>query len=239
MKLRSLIAASLSAALALSILGMSGCSSSSNSGTGSNNNSATSTMTSRIPEATQNFTEDELLSGKHHAMIYVDGYDPIEVELDADAAPISVTNFVNLVNEEYYNGLTFYRVVEDFCLQGGTSGNSASGTDNDLGTITGEFSSNGVANPLADDFGRGTVAMARTQLPNSATSTFFITLGTNDIVGTSLDGQYAAFGTIDEDGMLIVDEIVNDSIGFVDDDYMGSISDEQNQPVIKRIEIID
>lgn len=237
MKLRSLIAVSLAAALALSIIGMSGCSSSSNSGT--NGNSSTSTMTSRIPEATQNFTEDELMSGTHHALIYVDGYDPIEVELDADSAPISVTNFMNLVNEGYYDGLTFYRVVEDFCLQGGTSGNSAAGTDNNLGTITGEFSSNGVDNPLADHFGRGTIAMARTQLPNSATSTFFITLGTNDIVGTSLDGQYAAFGTIDEDGMLIVDEIVSDSIGYVDDDYMGSISDEQMQPMITRIEIID
>lgn len=179
------------------------------------------------------------MSGKHHAMIYVDGYDPIEVELDADSAPISVTNFVNLANEGYYDGLTFYRVVEDFCLQGGTMGNSASGTDNDLGTITGEFSSNGVNNPLADNFDRGTIAMARTQLPNSATSTFFITLGSNDAVGTSLDGQYAAFGTVDKDSMDTVDQIVSDTIGLVDDEYMGSISDESLQPVITRIEILD
>lgn len=241
MKLRSIIAVSLSAALALTIFGMSGCASSSdsNANSPSSSNASTSTMTSRIPEATLTFTEDELLSGKHHAVIYVEGYDPIEVELDADSAPISVTNFVNLANEDYYNGLTFYRVVDGFCLQGGTSGNSASGTDNNLGTITGEFSSNGVNNPLADSFGRGTIAMARTQLPNSATSTFFITLGTNDMVGTSLDGQYAAFGTIDEDNMETVDKIVSDTIGFVDDDYMGSISDESMQPVITRIEILD
>ncbi len=243
MKLRSIIAMSLSAALAFTIFGMSGCASNSSSNATSassaSSNGSTSTMTSRIPEATLNFSQDELMSGKHHAVVYVEGYDPIEIELDADSAPISVTNFVNLANEDYYNGLTFYRVVEDFCLQGGTSGNSASGTDNNLGTITGEFSSNGVSNPLADNFERGTVAMARTQLPNSATSTFFITLGTNDMVGTSLDGQYAAFGTIDENGMATVDKIVSDTIGFVDDEYMGSISDEKMQPVITRIEILD
>ena len=241
MKLRSIIAVSLSAALALTIFGMSGCASSANSNVNSpsSSNASTSTMTSRIPEATLTFSDDELMSGKHHAVIYVEGYDPIEVELDADSAPISVTNFVNLANEDYYNGLTFYRVVDNFCLQGGTSGNSASGTDNELGTITGEFSSNGVNNPLADNFERGTIAMARTQLPNSATSTFFITLGSNDMVGTSLDGQYAAFGTVDADGMETVDQIVSDTIGFVDDEYMGSISDESMQPVITRIEILD
>ncbi len=241
MKLRSIIAVSLSAALALTIFGMSGCASSANSNVNSpsSSNASTSTMTSRIPEATLTFSDDELMSGKHHAVIYVEGYDPIEVELDADSAPISVTNFVNLANEDYYNGLTFYRVVDNFCLQGGTSGNSASGTDNELGTITGEFSSNGVNNPLADNFERGTIAMARTQLPNSATSTFFITLGSNDMVGTSLDGQYAAFGTVDADSMETVDQIVSDTIGFVDDDYMGSISDESMQPVITRIEILD
>lgn len=241
MKLKSIIAISLSAALALTVFGMSGCTSSSDSSSSSNSgsNASTSTMTSRIPEATRTFAESDLMKGKHHAIINVEGYDPIEVELDADSAPISVTNFTNLVNDNYYDGLTFYRVVEDFCLQGGTSGNSASGTDSNLGTITGEFSSNGVDNPLADNFTRGTIAMARTQLPNSATSTFFITLGTNDMVGTSLDGQYAAFGTIDEEGMETVDKIVSDAIGFVDDEYMGSISDETKQPVITSIEIVD
>lgn len=238
MKLKSTLAIALSTAMVFGALALTGCQGNSNANANSSD-SSTSTMSSRIPEATSTIQEEDLYSGTHHAVIYVEGYDPIEVTLDADAAPISVTNFINLSNEGYYNGLNFYRVVENFCLQGGTKGNTASGSDEDLETITGEFSSNGVQNPLADNFGRGTIAMARTSLPNSATSTFFITLADNDIVGTSLDGQYAAFGTVDADGMLVVDQIVSDAIGAVDDDSMGTISDEDLQPTITRIEILD
>lgn len=234
MKFKSIVAISLAGVLALSSLALSAC-----SGSNSGSNSSTSTMSSRIPSATATFSDEELMSGKHHAVIEVEGYDPIDVTLDADTAPITVTNFVNLANEGYYNGLTFYRVVDNFCLQGGTLGNSASGNDSSLDTITGEFSSNGVSNPLADNFTKGTIAMARSSLPNSATSTFFITLANNETVGASLDGQYAAFGTIDDDGMVIVDQIVSDSLGYVDDANMGSISDEGNQPKIKRITILD
>ena len=180
-----------------------------------------------------------MLTGKHHAVMTVEGYEPITLELDADAAPITVTNFADLVNQGYYDGKTFYRIVEDFCLQGGTLGNNAAGNDPQLETITGEFSDNGSENPLADQFDRGTVAMARTNLPNSATSTFFVTLGTNDQVGASLDGKYAAFGTIDEAGMAIIDAIVADYAANVDEPQMGAISDEAAQPIITSIEWVD
>lgn len=177
--------------------------------------------------------------GTHHAVMEVEGYEPVTIELDGDAAPITVQNFMDLANEGYYDGKTFYRIVEDFCLQGGTLGNSATGSDSSLEPIKGEFSTNGVENPLADNFDRGVVAMARTTMPDSATSTFFVTLGNASQVGPSLDGQYAAFGTIDDAGMAIIDQIVMDYVGNVDEPNMGVITVEESQPVIKSITITD
>lgn len=177
--------------------------------------------------------------GIHHAVLEVEGYEPVTIELDGDAAPQTVENFMKLANEGYYDGKTFYRIVDDFCLQGGTMGNNAAGNDPSLEPIKGEFSSNGVENPLADAFDRGVVAMARTQMPDSATSTFFVTLGTASQVGPSLDGQYAAFGTIDDAGMKVIDQIVADHIVNVDEPNMGAITVEQLQPVIKSITITD
>lgn len=206
------------------MMGIAGCSSS----------SSTANTGSSAANSAQGGT-----SGTHHAVLEVEGYEPITIELDGDAAPLSVENFMNLANEGYYNGKTFYRIVDDFCLQGGTLGNSASGNDPSLETIKGEFSSNGVSNPLADNFDRGVVAMARTAMPDSATSTFFVTLGSSKQVGQSLDGQYAAFGTIDDAGMKVIDQIVTDYLPNVDDPNMGAISVEANQPVIKSITITD
>ena len=183
--------------------------------------------------------EGPYASGVHHAKIAVEGYDPITVVLDADSAPASVANFCKLANEGYYNGLTFYRFVDKFCMQGGTKGNTASGEDGSLQPVVGEFSGNGYDNPLADDFKRGTVAMARTADPNSATSTFFVTLDSSDGVSMSLNGQYAAFGTIDDAGMAIVDKIVTDHLPNVTDPNMGTISDESKQAKIASIEIVD
>ncbi|WP_165253428.1 peptidylprolyl isomerase [Adlercreutzia sp. ZJ304] len=237
---RKIAVIAIAGCLSLTVLaGLAGCSGGSSSSSSASASSSAAAQSQNAPAATAQFSEDELLSGKHHAVIQVEGYDPITVEMDADAAPITVTNFVNLANNSYYNGKTFYRIVEDFCLQGGTLGNSASGNDSSLDTITGEFSSNGVENPLADNFDRGTIAMARTTLPNSATSTFFITLGNSSQVGASLDGQYAAFGTIGEEGMAIVDAIVADYIANVDNSQMGVISDETKQPIIESITVTD
>ena len=178
-------------------------------------------------------------SGVHHAKLTVEGYDPITIELDADAAPISVSNFCALVEDGYYNGLTFYRFVDGFCMQGGTKGNTASGKDSSLTPIAGEFSSNGHDNALADHFEKGVVAMARTNDPNSATSTFFVTLGSGSQVSAALDGQYAAFGTIDDAGMAVVDRIVADYLPNVDNAQMGTIADEGKQAKIVSIEIVD
>ena len=178
-------------------------------------------------------------SGVHHAKLTVEGYEPITIELDADAAPISVSNFCALAGDGYYDGLTFYRFVEGFCMQGGTKGNNASGHDSSLTPIVGEFSSNGHDNALADRFEKGVVAMARTNDPNSATSTFFVTLGSGSQVSAALDGQYAAFGTIDDAGMAVVDRIVADYLPNVDNAQMGTISDEAKQAKIVSIEVVD
>ncbi len=173
--------------------------------------------------------------GTHHAEVTVEDYDPFTIELDADDAPVTVANFCALANDKFYDGLTFHRIVEDFCLQGGDpDGNGTGGSDNE---ILGEFSDNDVDNPLADKYKRGTVAMARSSDPNSASSQFFITL--DDSAASSLDGQYAAFGTVDEAGMKVVDQIVTDYIGNTDAANSGTIDDIGDQPLIKSITITD
>ena len=179
-------------------------------------------------------------NGKHHVLMTVDGYEPVEIELDADAAPITVENFCNLVVKGFYDGLSFYRFQEGFCIQGGSSNYSAAPDLNDTNkTIKGEFSANGVNNPLADDFKRGTVAMARSQDPDSAATTFFITMDSSSMVSMSLNGQYAAFGIINEDGMKVMDKIMSDFVNKVDDQSMGMISEKENQAIIKSFEIIN
>ena len=177
-------------------------------------------------------------SGTHHAVVKVEGYDPFTIELYADSAPVTVANFCDLAENGYYDGLKFYRIVEGFCLQGGTKGNSSAGNDSSLPPIIGEFYQNDVENPLADDFKRGTVAMARTGIYNSAKTTFFITLATTENVSLSLDGQYAAFGMIDDAGMQTVDAIVKDHLKYATGE-MGAINNPKDMPVIEYITIRD
>lgn len=190
---------------------------------------------------TKTSKDDPYATGVHHATLTVDGYDPIQITLDADKAPITVSNFCKLANDGYYNGLTFYRFQDGFCMQGGTKGNTASGNDSSLDKIKGEFSSNGVDNSLADNFGYGTIAMARTSDVDSATSTFFVTLCDEKTAAASLDGQYAAFGTIDADGMKVISQIVADHKAAADNDStgMGMIDDEGQQAKIDSITIDD
>ena len=216
------LAVAAAAALSLSLVALAGRSGGTDAATNAASSGSSSSSAAEASDA-------DLMSGTHHAIIQVEGYDPITVELDADAAPVTVTNFANLADDGYYNGLSFYRIVDDFCLQGGTPGYA----------IKGEFAANGVDNPLADKFDRGTVAMARTSAPDSATSTFFVTLGDNDAVGTALDGKYAAFGTINEEGMAIIDAIVADYLANVDDPQMGAISDQAKQAKIVSIQMVD
>lgn len=177
--------------------------------------------------------------GSYEAVVTVEDYGSFTIELDSEAAPVSAANFAALADSGYYDGLAFYRTVEDFCLQGGTLGNSTSGSDSSLSPIVGEFSENGVENELADNFEEGVVAMARTSEADSATSTFFITLASDESVSQSLDGQYAAFGTIDEEGMEVVQAMVEDTKDKVDDSGMGVIEDEADMPVIESIEIVE
>ena len=160
-------------------------------------------------------------TGKHHAEIVVKNYGTIALELDSDVAPITVENFANLVNEGFYNGLTFHRIISGFMIQGGDPlGNGTGGSSK---TIKGEFASNGVKNSISHV--RGTISMARSSMPNSESSQFFIVHQDS----TFLDAKYAACG------MEVVDKICADTA--VEDDN-GTVA-KNNQPVIEKITIID
>ncbi len=164
--------------------------------------------------------------GLHHAVIDIKDYGKISLELDADSAPITVQNFVDLASEGFYDNLTFHRIIKDFMMQGGDpEGTGMGGSDNN---IKGEFSANGIDNELKNE--RGTIAMARSQDYNSASSQFFINQVDNDF----LDGQYAVFGHV-TDGMDIVDEICNNTPVT---DSNGTVQDGK-QPIINTITVID
>ncbi len=122
----------------------------------------------------------------------------IKVELYPDIAPNTVNNFISLVNSNYYDGLIFHRVIQGFMLQGGCP--EGSGMGGPGYSIKGEFSSNGFKNDLIHT--AGVISMARSQMPNSAGSQFFIMHKDSP----HLDGSYAAFGKVTE-GMNVVDEI--------------------------------
>lgn len=165
-------------------------------------------------------------SGKHHAEIDIKDYGKISVELDADSAPITVQNFIDLANSGFYDNLTFHRIIKDFMMQGGDpEGTGMGGSDK---TIKGEFKNNGVNNTLSNT--RGAIAMARSQAYDSASSQFFIVQKDS----TYLDGDYAVFGYV-TDGIDIVDNICNNTPVT---DSNGTVKKE-NQPVINTIKIID
>lgn len=133
-----------------------------------------------------------------NAQIQLENGGEIDLELYPDIAPETVDNFVKLVNEKFYDGLIFHRVIKDFMIQGG--GYDADMTVKEAGNITGEFITNGYFNLIPHD--RGTISMARATDPNSASSQFFIMHADTP----SLDGQYAAFGKVTS-GMEYVDAI--------------------------------
>lgn len=165
-------------------------------------------------------------SGKHHVAITVRDYGTITVELDADAAPITVQNFLDLAGSGFYDGLTFHRIMEGFMIQGGDpEGTGMGGSDK---TIKGEFSANGVKNPLSHT--RGAISMARSSAMDSASSQFFIVQKDS----TFLDGQYACFGYV-TDGMDVVDAIAADAQPT---DGNGTIPADQ-QPVIESVKVLD
>lgn len=153
-------------------------------------------------------------------------YGKIVLELDRDNAPITVDNFVKLVNEKFYNGLTFHRIINNFMVQGGDP--LKNGTGGSKNTIKGEFSSNGVNNKISHK--RGVISMARSQDMNSASSQFFIMHKDN----TSLDGNYAAFGKVIS-GIEVVDKI-EESVSSLGDE--NGLIPVDKQPVIEYIKVI-
>lgn len=119
--------------------------------------------------------------------------------LDETVAPKTVENFLNLVDDKFYDGLIFHRVIPGFMIQGGCP--QGTGTGGPGHHIVGEFSSNGFDNPLKHS--RGVLSMARAMDPNSAGSQFFVMVED----APHLDGQYASFGQVIE-GMEVADKIV-------------------------------
>ena len=138
----------------------------------------------------------------------------IGIELDAEAAPITVENFLKLVDENYYDGLTFHRIIPNFMIQGGCP--DGTGMGGPPGRVKGEFSANGWANPISHKC--GVISMARSQAPDSAGSQFFIT----NADAIFLDGNYAAFGHVTS-GMEVVEEISAVVTG---------LNDRPNEPVV-------
>ncbi len=212
----------------LIVAGLTSCGTDSTSGAEAWTKDNSKSASSKTAESKVNSTEEtkDMLTGKHHVEITVKDKGVITVELDADTAPITVTNFVDLANSGFYNGLTFHRIIEGFMIQGGDpKGNGTGGSDKN---IKGEFAANGIKNDISHE--RGVISMARSSAYDSASSQFFIMHKTS----THLDGQYAAFGHVTS-GMDIVDDLaentpVSDSNGTVE---------KANQPVIESIKVID
>lgn len=163
-------------------------------------------------------------ASKTYADIEIQDYGVVTVELDAQSAPISTENFINLANDGFYDGLTFHRIISGFMIQGGDpNGNGTGGSEQ---TIEGEFSENGHDNKLSHT--RGAISMARSNDYDSASSQFFIVHEDS----TFLDGQYAVFGYVTE-GMDVVDAIC-EAANPTDDN--GTIPAEE-QPVITTVTI--
>lgn len=168
----------------------------------------------------------EYLSGKHNIEMKVKDYGIIKLELDADTAPITVTNFIGLVNDGFYDGLTFHRIVEGFMIQGGDP--DANGTGGSEKEIKGEFIANGIPNDILHK--RGVISMARrSDSYDSASSQFFIMHKDNE----SLDNYYAAFGHVTS-GMDVVDKIAK-----IDSEPESGFVDYDRQPVIEYIKVVD
>jgi len=164
--------------------------------------------------------------GTHHAEIVVEEYGTITIEINADIAPITASNFLNLAKKGFYDGNSFYRVIDGFAIYGGDPNGNGTGTSGT--TIEGEFTANGVANSLTNT--RGAIGMARGTHYNSASCQFYILQSD----ATYLDGDFAVFGYVIE-GINVVDQICAGTATTGSDGYVASA----NQPVIKEIKVID
>lgn len=152
--------------------------------------------------------------------ITMENDEQIVIELYPDVAPNTVNNFISLVEDGFYDGLIFHRVIPDFMIQGGDP--DGNGTGGPGYGIKGEFSSNNFKNDLKHT--RGVISMARSQSPDSAGSQFFIMQSDSG----HLDGDYAGFGEVIE-GMDTVDDIVS-----VDRDNSDKPEEDQ---IMKKVEV--
>lgn len=187
-----------------------------------------SSQADSVEKETEWLTREDIstIDNLHHAEISVKDYGIITVELNGDAAPITVENFMKLANDGFYDGLTFHRIIDGFMIQGGDPlGNGTGGAEE---TIKGEFRKNGVENKLSHT--RGAISMARSTDKDSASSQFFIVHQDS----LHLNGEYACFGYVTE-GMEVVDEICKNTPVI---DGEGTVKKE-NQPVIESIKITD
>ncbi len=172
------------------------------------------------------YEKDEKLYGNHTAIMTIKDFGEVKLELYGDIAPVTVANFVKLVNKGFYDGLTFHRAIEGYMIQGGDP--NGDGTGNTATRIYGEFKNNGFENKLSHK--KGVLSMARSRDYNSATCQFFIMVGDE----TRLDGDYAAFGKVVE-GMDIIESVM---ATVKTNDPNGLIS-SKNQPVIEKIEMVE
>ena len=159
----------------------------------------------------------------------VKNYGTIVLLLDATTAPITVENFLKLVNEGFYNGLTFHRVMSNFMIQGGDP--KANGTGGSDQEIKGEFLYNGWMNDISHL--EGVISMARSNDYDSASSQFFIC---NADAKSSLDYKYAAFGYVIS-GMSVVHSITNGTVGYANSES-GTIAKKSKQAVIRSVKEI-
>lgn len=168
--------------------------------------------------------EVNLLSGKYNVEMNIKKYGKVTLELDADVAPITVTNFINLVNNGFYDGNKIHRISKDFVIQAGAG---------DGDTIKGEFMANGVENDISHV--RGVISMARagdaTSGYDTASTQFFIVVKDS----LELDNYYAGFGKVTK-GMDVIDKLNKLKI---ETDAMGSILNDADMPVIEYIKVIE
>lgn len=170
--------------------------------------------------------EDDLIHDTVYVEMDIEDYGKVVLELDGSQAPITVTNFVNLVNSQFYDGLTFHRIMDGFMVQGGDP--TGTGFGGSSQTIKGEFAQNGIENNISHK--TGVISMARSSNMDSASSQFFICVADDEF----LDGSYAAFGHVSE-GLDVMMQIAKDAEPIDDN---GTIPAE-NQPKINYMKVIE
>ena len=177
-------------------------------------------------QRTETLLQLRLTQGATLVQMDIAGYGTIILELYPETAPITVANFIKLVQAGFYDGLTFHRIIDGFMIQGGDP--NGNGTGGSAEKIKGEFSQNGVDNPLKHE--RGVISMARSSQPDSASSQFFIMHAD----APHLDGAYAAFGRVIS-GIEVVDAIcANTPVS----DYNGTVPNGY-KPVITSVKVLE